>query len=170
MATLLSFPNETLIQTIEENATDGNESLVFASKLAKSVLKEYKQDLKKHSTLHLNNEVFTLYDHMKADEMDELKLNPIDFLQALLERPRLAQYPKTVVLSGWSVKELDGIEYVLQNVVEGLSALALREAEANKNKYSATWAQWLLCYWHCSSTHEEFKSFTTLTEEYISGI
>lgn len=113
MATLLSFPNESLIQTIEESATNGNESLVFGSKLAKPVLKQYKKDLKKHSTLHLNNEVFTLYDHMKADEMDELKLNPIDFLQALLERPRLAQYRKRWCFQAGLFNELDGIEYVL---------------------------------------------------------
>lgn len=100
---------------------------------------------------------------MKADEIDELKLNPIDFLQALLERPRLAQYRKRWWFQAGLFNELDGIEYVLQNLVERLSALALREAEANKNKYSATWAQLLLCYWHYSSTHEEFKSSTTGT-------
>ena len=108
IATLLSFLNETLIQIIEESAPDGIESLVFASKLcyklAKPVLRQHKQDLKKYSTLHLNNKVVTLYDRTNADEMDELKLNPLDFLQALIERPRLAQYPKTVVLSGWFIK------------------------------------------------------------------
>ncbi|KAK3170214.1 hypothetical protein OEA41_009600 [Lepraria neglecta] len=164
MATLLSLPNETLFQIIEESAPDGIESLAFASKLcyklAKPVLRQRKQDLKNYSTLHLNNEVITLYHHMNADEMDELKLNPLGFLQALLERPRLARYPKTVVLSGWFVKDPGGTQHVPQDLVEGLSALALQEAEASTNNYSATWVQWLLCYWHCSSTHEELKSFT----------
>ncbi|MCJ1456895.1 hypothetical protein MMC28_007261 [Mycoblastus sanguinarius] len=104
MASLLNFPVEILGQIIDETAPESIESFSQCCwrihDLAEKALEQHNVNTEKWKTVNFNVDYGIALPDDGPDQYPKL-INPHQFIEDIVRDPRIALYPKTVILGNW---------------------------------------------------------------------